>query len=248
MMTSLIASTLDKGKTFVTRHVVAFLVLTLFGCGTVAVNVNTDIQSPDDFTHTMEIVLTGFLAEMADEQMDEQFNAQELRDEGWDVTVERLEEGEDKKLVFKASRHFEGEEAAKLTSGEGLQLLQEELGFTLETKEFDGGIEYRVALNPQSGTEEADQEGDESISFDGEDAVDLGDFSEAFGEAMLDSFFQLNWTVSVPGEIVDTNADSYEGNQATWHLKGSDLVQAEEMYLVSRVEEGTGFLAGCNRQ
>jgi hypothetical protein len=50
---------------------------------------------------------------------------------------------------------------------------------------------------------------------------------------MLKELFQMSWTVKIPGEIVETNADEVSERGATWNLPFDRLEQGMELLIVS---------------
>ena len=55
---------------------------------------------------------------------------------------------------------------------------------------------------------------------------------------------RLHWSVKVPGEIVETNADTFEGRDASFTVKLDD--DRETLLVVSRRDKSSGFLGACN--
>ena len=52
---------------------------------------------------------------------------------------------------------------------------------------------------------------------------------EGIGKSMLRSMFDMSWTISLPGTIIETNADSVENNKATWHFDIDSLENDRHM-------------------
>lgn len=50
------------------------------------------------------------------------------------------------------------------------------------------------------------------------------DTSNEFSEAMLSSC-TLHYSLEMPGEIVESNANTFKGKSAEWHLTGSDIFE-----------------------
>ena len=81
----------------------------------------------------------------------------------------------------------------------------------------------------------------DDLADDSEDVGSNDDPFEELGEELIESMahmFTFDWTVEVPGTIVDTNARSHEESSATWHANLSDFGEAKEFYVVSRVKKG----------
>lgn len=197
----------------------SFLFLALVAtvaCGTLSVDLETKVESETAFEHRIEMRATGMFAEMILENPD--FGAGGLGGD-FDFDIER--DGEF--VIVTGEGKFSGEEARRG--------LAENPSFGIETTDTSSYIEYRVSFNL------------EDLAEDSEDVGPDEDLFEEFGKELIESMahmFTLDWTVEVPGTIVETNARSHEDNTATWHANLSDLADAKEFYVVSRVKKGGG--------
>ena len=196
----------------------SFLFLALVAtvaCGTLSVDLETKVESETEFEHQIEMRATGMFAEMILEDPD--FNAGGL---GGDLDFDVERDGET--VIMTGEGKVSGEHAR--------QALAENPSFRIETTDTGPYIEYRVSLSLEDLTEDSGDFGS------GEDPF------EELGKEIIESMahmFTLDWTVEVPGSIVETNARSHEKNTATWHANLADLADAEEFYVVSRVKKGS---------
>ena len=53
-------------------------------------------------------------------------------------------------------------------------------------------------------------------------------------DMFLEDFLSVSWTITMPGDIVDSNADIVEGNSATWELGIPGLGTDTRMAVQSR--------------
>lgn len=83
---------------------------------------------------------------------------------------------------------------------------------------------------PITITEEDGQLVYEDLSFVNETAADSAE-SEFAREATAG--FAVDYYLTMPGEITDSNADAVDGNTAEWHATGSDAFTGTRIYAVS---------------
>ena len=79
----------------------------------------------------------------------------------------------------------------------------------IKVEESEGDVEYQVSLLLARGDRSATSEGFESYGF--------SRLRDLMVRSSADAF-TLDWTPTVPGEIIDGNADSVEGGVARWRL------------------------------
>ncbi len=205
------------------HHLLLVVVLVVAGCGTLTINMRTTVESETSFSQELEITASGMLGEM----MATQFDVIAMRAEGWEAQLSP----EDDVVTITASGSFSGEEARQFgSSGEDNPFE----GFRIEVTDNPDNTEYRISLEIEStqGSSEVTVEGDPFAGF---------------GESMLQSMagtIQVNWELNAPGEIVETNADSFEGGKADWHLNLLDLQKTQELYAISRVKKRSGPCTG----
>lgn len=57
---------------------------------------------------------------------------------------------------------------------------------------------------------------------------------EGMIEEVVKSMFSMSWTVTLPGKIIETNADTIEGNSATWYFDINSLEEGHHMMIHTR--------------
>ena len=201
------------------RYASLAVLLIVLGCGSMSIDMKTTVQDIENFSHEMTVTATGELREGFTEDL----ATEDLRAEGWEVSI--VDDGD--ATTVKMSRDFVGDFGSLASASELFENLK------IEAEETDEGIEYRASFSL------ADPEGDDLISQDDLTGMD---------ELMLQSFadtFTLKWTVEIPGEIIDTNAETQEGNVVTWDLDLLDLVEAPNLYVVSLERKSSGLFGLC---
>jgi hypothetical protein len=68
------------------------------------------------------------------------------------------------------------------------------------------------------------------------DALDTGTGEQwaKLGESVLDSMFGLTWSITLPGQITSSNADSFQRDTATYNFKFSTLKNGRQVLVQSR--------------
>ena len=68
------------------------------------------------------------------------------------------------------------------------------------------------------------------------DAIDTGAGEQwsKLGDSVLDSMFSLTWSITLPGQITYTNADSFQRDTATYDFKYSTLKNGRQIIVQSR--------------
>jgi hypothetical protein len=182
------------------RIVRAFLIVSLLlisistGCGTLSINFHTMIKTSGDIVQQIRFEGSGMMATALDEGSFET----ELERGGWKVDIERTDES----VALVATKNLSRDETIlipQLEGGEpsavGSVFLRSEDG--LLTKEYF--IEIDVAASGE------------------QPEVSNGEFEELAG-MMLEGMFDVSWTITLPGKIVESNADFVEGGSATWEF------------------------------
>ena len=107
---------------------------------------------------------------------------------------------------------------------------EDSLSFEVEKTDMDGYWEYRISTP--------------NTAYGSDEDIEDNPFAEGLDlDAILK--FRFYWTVKVPGEIVETNADTFEGGEASFTVKLDD--DRETLFVVSRQDKSSGFLGGCTR-
>ena len=72
---------------------------------------------------------------------------------------------------------------------------------------------------------------------DSGESTESGTNSSEFGESLM-SGLSVDYTLRMPGEITDSNADEVDGNTATWNATGSGAMSETEIRATSNVPTG----------
>ena len=205
------------------------VVLLLAACGTLSVAVETTVEDELEFSHLIRLTATGGMVEEVEEVLD----VNELRANGWDARS-LLENGT---LSLTLQRRFTGDEARIYSRGGHLDVDFPFKSFVIKVEESEGDVEYQVSLLLARGDGSATSEGFESYGFSRLRGLMVRSSADAF---------TLDWTLTVPGEIIDGNADRVEGGVARWRLDLQDLEWPVDLRVNSVVEKRGGGGA-CSR-
>lgn len=186
----------------------------LTACGAMTIRIDTEVNDETDITHDLGLEASGHIGTLI---------AAEFDSNGFDSEEMRK----------KCSSSIESDEVEIKCSN----LTQEELS--------EGDI------NDQSLPINVTKEdlGDEWEYR----AIMVNDFSEGeeLSDPMLEGMdldsiirFRFHWSVKMPGEIVETNADITEDNKASFTVKLDD--ERERLVVVSRQKKSTGLFGACN--
>ena len=130
----------------------------------------------------------------------------DLRKEGWHVSIEHPG------ACVIATKNFEQGKTVVLPGMEELKNQHFRVRDLVILKEYF--FEATIPANPL-GIEEDDE------------------FAEV-GKAILRSMFSMSWTLTMPGEVIETNADAIDGNSATWYFDIDSLEKERYMMVHSR--------------
>ena len=207
----------------------ALIVVTalLLACGRVEMTFHTDVKSPSTVEQSFSIRVEGELAK----SMQSEFDPEELESEGWTVT--QKEQGD--AFMLTATKALDKESARKglvpaLTPG-GAQ--EDAPTSSFDVREALLYREYRLAITIPAGPAPLAGAPSDGLQA-GDSADDVDEGMQELGMAMLKEMFQVNWKATLPGEIVETNADRTEGGTAIWDLDVTNLQAGRELSIVSR--------------
>ena len=188
-------------------------------------NVHTRVKPSGDIIQEITIATTGMMTELIESEF-----AANMESQGWEV--ERTTSGETSILV--ATTKYSKDELMTIP---GLLEQDQSDNFKLHIKNYVIIKDYYLELTLPEDTSFESELPDEEL--DGEDDI--------FSEEMLESMFKLSWTVTLPGKIMETNADEVSGNSATWNLPYSSMGSSQYMMLRSRYINWmvVGIIVGC---
>jgi len=216
---------MSRAKPFI-PFLVLVLVLLAAGCGTADINLHTIVHSSGEVTQEVNIKATGLMAEAFKESTADLSEAEAA---GWQISKEETKDS----ISLKMSKRFSRREAEAMTIPLGMGTTSDEPsdGTTKPTMRFDVQDsffyrDYSLSIKlPPSETR--------APSEDGGKEEDLAEMSDEMLKA-LEEAFSFSWTVTLPGEITETNADERSGNSATWKLGFSSMNQSQEFMIKSR--------------
>ncbi len=241
------------------------LLIAAVGCGTIAIDIRTEIISQQEIRQELEYTISGPMAAffITDGEIDfgegtDLADLEALETSGWDVKMEVVQvDGEDA-LSMRVSQTFKGEDAAEQFKLASAALSEEDTATSmvpfLNITETESEVIYELRMEievddeaPSQPVIEPDPELDDKVdaAFDGVDAeiIGLEDFTDAL-ESSFEDFISVKWTVEMPGHIRESNATDEDGSVLTWNLGFSELSDGGELFARSSVSKNPG--GSCN--
>ena len=166
----------------------------LAGCGSLDINLNTSYQPSGDYTQKLIYTATGPIGEALAAAAGQLTGSQD----GWQISVESDDQG----TTLTASRSFGKDEVFAFPADSGDTPPQ----LSFERSNFIVFTNYRFQATIPAGSE---------WGMSGE--------TDLVGLDVLNQIFNISWTVNMPGEIAESNADTVDGDAATWNLEFTDL-------------------------
>ena len=192
-------------------------------CGTVDIHVHATYSESGKWESSLTTKGTGAMsAFLLDWDLREQF-----KQDGWQVTTEASDDATTLTATWTSeevplSVAFSGGTDGQSGEDSGA-VWREERGWLKTTYE----LRYRMPAEDLSSALSAEE---------------TGLFDEEALAGLMDTMVRLHVSITLPGRIVETNADSVEGNTATWHFTYSGLQRGREVYV--RSERSTAPSAG----
>jgi len=197
------------------------LLLLLAGCGTIDVNFHTTVKPSGDLVQEFRVDATGMIgSSLGTPEVTE-----DLKSQGWDVSIERS--GDSASLI--AKKDFKRGETPiipslslgtdEATASEETRL--ESLNFDVRDRLLFKEYTFEMTLPGSPASTETDAEGQ------------FPQLDKAMEEA-LKAMFSISWTVSLPGTIVETNADSTSGGSATWNFDFASMGKDQHLAVRTR--------------
>jgi len=200
------------------------LLLLVIACGTITIDIETVVRDEDDITHDISMEISGPIATAMLEGVDEgTINPleDEFFDDNCEVVTDEVDEEDRIEVSCIGISHEELASSAEEGEGPEIQITKSDLGDKWE---------YRAtAVN---------------ILYDVEDE-EWADTPLPSG-VVIDQILKARyyWTVSMPGEVVETNADSTDNGQIEFVGKLGD--KRENFVVVSHEEKPRGLFGDCN--
>ncbi|MDV2989052.1 MAG: hypothetical protein P3T54_02670 [Dehalogenimonas sp.] len=186
-------------KTLITAMTAGLILLA--GCGTLDMQLETDVKASGDYTQKVVINATGAIgASLVTEG-----GADELTGDGWQVS--QTQSGDT--VTLTASKDFSPDDPFFLPDATGTETASPVLDIQRQNSFLF--TDYSFTVNIPS-----DPEG---MGFDGGDELDM------LAPSLLKNMFSISWTVNMPGKITAANADIINGSSATWNF---DVVSMSE--------------------
>ncbi|MBI2886526.1 MAG: hypothetical protein HYY02_04900 [Chloroflexi bacterium] len=227
--------------------------LLFLACGTARIDLKTTVLSPEELDHEMVIRADGLMGEA----MRQAFTVEDFRKEGWQaesksegnavtVTVsKRLKRGESLSMPASAGGPIS---SPNVTSdyfvSDGLlereYRLQVDVPPLLTPTPAPSPTPRATATPPRTPTPlgrggltpAATPTPRPTVSpFRSEEFERLG---EQLGEQFVRSALRMSWTVSLPGEVNETNADSRTATSGTWEIGYDRLKQGFQVSIASK--------------
>lgn len=197
----------------------ALVALISLACGTAKINLHTIVRSSGDTTQEVSIEATGMLAS----SMKESADPEKAKADGWTVTYEEKEDS----FTTKMSRDFKREEMLRTPFGETKEegaptLAQPQASFKINDSLIAREYEFRVKLAGSQAAPSA------------ESSAEADQAAQELMKSLTGDIFKVSWSITLPGEIVETNADSKTATTATWNFGFDTLAKEREMVVKSR--------------
>lgn len=168
------------------------LLSVMVGCGTLDVNLHTTVKSSGDLVQQIRLEGSGMMGNLLD---DSEFT-EELEQGGWTITTERSEDS----VSVTSTKNFRWDEPIIFDEESILEDVSYRVSNRILVKDY-----FFEATLPG--------EGPVGTMFEGEE----GEFEE-LGGVLLEDMLNISWTVTLPGNIVESNADTFEGDSAIWYF------------------------------
>ena len=205
--------------------VLALLLPLLAGCGQIDVNLHTTIKPSGDLVQEVMFTGSGMMAGF----LDDAEAIGDLETEGWEVTIERTANSS----TLTASRNFSADEVLAIPDLSGDEAALENYDFSVRNYFLftDYIIEVILPGNP--------------VDIPTDDLTGLDGFDDDIISQLLQGLFSMSWSITLPGEITESNADSIQDSTATWVFDIGSLDQDQEIAVRSRLINWP-FIAGTS--
>ncbi len=193
----------------------AALVIVVSGCGTARVDLKTDVVSPQEVNQELLITADGAVGD----SLRQSFDPEKMRQDGWTTDLKSQGNG----YVLRMSKKLTG-------SGSWLPASTGATSSTTSAAKFDYKVnegfldrEYNlhIVLPASPMTTSAPK-------------TELERQGQQLGEQLIRNSFNMAWTINLPGEVTDTNADSKTKNGGTWEIGFDGMQKGVDMRISSR--------------
>lgn len=201
-----------------------FVLLVVSGCGTLQMEIHTKVNSPTEVEQHLSLRATGMLAGAVRDS----FKPDQMRAEGF--TVSEKQEGDIYTLSASTVMHA-SDVSEKLKVGDR----PSPSNFTVTERLLDREYRLKIVIEPSQATPSVQATATPATATkpSGQPLVG-GPEMDQLARQMANQMLQVQWKMTLPGEIIETNADSVQGNTAVWNLTLDRLEAGREMVVVSR--------------
>ncbi len=202
--------------------VLALLLPLLAGCAQIDIDLHTTIKPSGDLVQEVRFTGSGPMAGF----LDDAEATGDLEMEGWEVTIERSASSS----TLVASREFSADEVLAIPDFSSDPDALEDYDFRVRNYFFFTDYVLQVTI-PEDPVED--------------DLTGLDGFDDDIISQLLEGLFSMSWSITLPGEITESNADSIQDNTATWIFDIGSLDQDQEIAVHSRLINWP-FIAGTS--
>ena len=198
------------------------IMLWVLACGAMTIRIDTEVADETEIRHDIEMEASGQMALLMAEQFDPDDIDGEC-DSNIDTVNERFE------VSCKGLSQSELQESEVEGEGFDFNVIKADLGDRWEYRAVMPNIFFGVAEEIKDDQSANGQDNNITIN-------PLADVED------LDAIIKLrfHWTVNVPGEVIESNADTYAKGTASFSAKPDD--ERETFVVVSQQDKG----GGCN--
>jgi len=203
--------------------ILTLLLPLLTGCGQIDVNLHTTIKPSGDLVQEVIFTGSGLMADF----LDDAEAIADLEMAGWDVVIENSASSS----TLIASREFSaGEILAIPDLSSDLDALED---YDFHVQNYFIFTDYVLEITLHG----------DSVDTSADDLTGLDGFDDDIISQLLGGFFSMSWSITLPGEITKSNADSIQDSTATWVFDIGSLDQDQEIAVRSRLINWP-FIAG----
>lgn len=200
-------------------------------CGTARIDLKTNVLSSGEVDQ--EVVIRGDGA--IGEALKDSFRPEDSRKEGWSADLK----SEGNSYVLRMAKRLKKGESlfppGKSGSSIGGAGTDPKFDFTVTESLLEREYRLRVVLPPNG----------QAATTTPSAKTDYEKQMAQLGEQLVRSMFKMTWTINLPGEVVETNADGATKTGGTWEFGLDHIQEGREMILVSRERRNlTPFIGG----
>ncbi len=185
-----------------------FIGLTV-GCGRVDVNLHTTVTQSGDVIQEISFTGSGMMGGLLSSQMNTDYQKQ-----GWQISTTRSGDS----VTSKATKTFSQGDSIGIPGSSTGSDLTKNTKFYVSDHIFVKSYRFETTLIGAAVTSPAG----------------IGELNQQMTEALVNSMFSMAWAITLPGNIVTTNADKIEGDTATWSFTYSSLQKDRYILIESR--------------